>query len=75
MAVRPGSTGRLVGHEDVAALATAMRELLTSPEERAALGAEAREVCRNEFDFDRMTAAYATLFGGEAATSAAIAAQ
>jgi glycosyltransferase involved in cell wall biosynthesis len=52
--VRPGETGELVPVGDVAALAAAIRTILSSPARGTALGRAARERCLQHFSIDRV---------------------
>jgi glycosyltransferase involved in cell wall biosynthesis len=59
-----GRTGRVVPTRDPAALANALLELLAStPAERAALGAEARERIRARYDIASVSRRYVELYG------------
>jgi glycosyltransferase involved in cell wall biosynthesis len=53
-AVRDGETGRLVPAKDAGRLASAVAEVLSSPQERGRLGAAARELHRRSFSLDAM---------------------
>lgn len=60
---REGMNGLLVPPMDAAALATAMRRLIDSPELRHHLGDHGRDLARDEFSRDAMTTRHWKLFG------------
>jgi glycosyltransferase involved in cell wall biosynthesis len=60
--VRDGATGLLVPSEDVEQLAAAILELLRDPAKRAQLGAAARQLIRDEYSAERMTAEYLRVY-------------
>jgi glycosyltransferase involved in cell wall biosynthesis len=59
-----GVTGTLVPHGDVAALAHAIRETLTTPDRAAAWGASGRRRVETHFTLDGMAASYDRLYRG-----------
>jgi len=66
--VRDGETGLLVPDNDPAALAEKLRQLLTEPELRKRLGAQASEVAR-EYSWQRVAAENLSLYRQALATS------
>jgi glycosyltransferase involved in cell wall biosynthesis len=60
--IRHGQTGLLVEPENVAALATSIRSLLSDPVQRAQLGAAAQIRMQTEFTVDSMAQSYAELY-------------
>jgi glycosyltransferase involved in cell wall biosynthesis len=61
--IEDGVSGRLVAPGDVAGLAAALAALADRPQERAAMGREARRVAEGRFDHADMVVRYRTLFG------------
>lgn len=74
-AVEPGETALLVPPRDGAALARAIRVLLTDPARRHSMGMAARALAEREFGIERIIArhleVYLGLVGGDAVTSGA----
>ena len=60
--IEDGVSGRLVTPGDVAGLAAALAALADRPEERAAMGREARRVAEGRFDHADMVVRYRALF-------------
>lgn len=65
-----GRAGRLVPGNDAAAFAGALEVLAARPDERATLGAAARERVLAHYDHDRMVDAYESIYRGEALVGA-----
>ena len=63
-AIQSGVQGLLVPGGDAPALTRALRELLTDPARRAALGAAGRRRAEAEFTIEHMTDAYERLYAG-----------
>jgi glycosyltransferase involved in cell wall biosynthesis len=63
-----GQTGQLVPIGDAAALANAMEQMLSDPEERARLGENARRVARDRFSLERMVDATEQVYRETGAT-------
>ena len=61
--VRNEETGLSVPQNDPMALATALKRLLTDPDLRVRLAAQARQLIESEFDIHRNAAAVRALFG------------
>ena len=60
--VRPGLTGLLAAPANVPALGAAIRELLTDPERRAAIGARCRTIAVEEYALARQPQRYLELY-------------
>jgi glycosyltransferase involved in cell wall biosynthesis len=64
--VRDGVNGRLVPVGDERTLATALLELIGSPQLRADQGAESHGILAREYSFEAFRRAYARILDGEA---------